>query len=104
MPDLYCTDELTSTAWHAVRARPSIDPTGVNGLLDEFGGTGSAGSPGWNGLVACTYASDGLLVWLRSDGSTLTTVEAGSDSGTRSGTDMVNDAWDQARNAHVAAH
>lgn len=101
MSDLRTTDDVARTAWRAVVDRPTIDPTGVRGLLDEFGGTGTPGSAGWNGLVACTHDGDEVLVWLRSDGAEILTVEYGSDSGTRSGTDLVNQAWDRARVAHT---
>lgn len=81
---------------------------------DEFG---TVEDIGWNALVvvsstvllnlgeidlrdaACAYAPDsGWLVWVREDSQGfVSVVEFGDDEGTRSGSDLVNAAFDAAR-------
>ena len=87
---------------------------------DEFGTVEDAA--GWNGIVVVSptillnldeknirdryenlYGNDDLLVWVREDSQGfVTVVEYGSDSGLRSGTDLVNEAFDAAQKGFEA--
>lgn len=81
---------------------------------DEFG---TVDDIGWNAVVVVSptillnlgeteirdayenlHGNDDLLVWVREDSQGfVSVVEYGSDSGLRSGTDLVNEAFDKAR-------
>lgn len=87
--------------------------------VDDFG---TVQDIGWNAIVTVSstvlmnlgeneirekfdahYGDETFLVWVREGvAGSVTVVESGTDSGLRSGSDLVNEAFDRARDEYVA--
>lgn len=95
---------LAEAAWRCQDPNPGDDFTDSDGYRNIISDVTETRLRGIDPTLADRYVSEyqrsaGHLVWIRETTHRIEVVESGTDDGLRSGTDLVNQAFDEAKNA-----
>mgnify|MGYP000644459228 CR=1 FL=1 len=99
---------LAEAAWHCQDPNHDDDFTDSDGYRNAISEVTETRLRSINPALADRYSDEyqpsagGHLVWLRESPGRIEVVESGTDDGLRSGTDLVNRAYDQAKAASGA--